>query len=225
MVNQQFRKDYWVKGARRLTSVEQRHNLIQQKVLLSSQKGQVKLSILGTAGEAKLSQEIYGPILELLSDHQPHTLDELSSALEGQVGALTKTVEAIKLLTGQGYVHPAQSDEIVAKAAQATQRLNSHLMKLARSIGDVPYLASPVTGGAVTVNRFHQMFLMALQHGKTSPQEWVAEAWTLLRSQNQLLTKQGNVLQSEEENLAELAQMAKDFEENQIPILRGMGVM
>jgi len=39
----------------------------------------------------------------------------------------------------------------------------------ARGSADITFLASPVTGGGITVNRFQQLFLLALSQGKKQP--------------------------------------------------------
>jgi len=45
-------------------------------------------------------------------------------------------------------------------------------MLKARSSNDITYLASPVTGGGMTVGRFQQLFVLALQQGKKKPEDW-----------------------------------------------------
>ena len=46
MVNQQFRKDYWVKGARKLSALEQAEALRQQKVILINNRNDVLSNLL-----------------------------------------------------------------------------------------------------------------------------------------------------------------------------------
>ena len=54
MVNQQFRKDYWVKGARKLNPLEQAEAFRAQKVLLSGHRADVSLKVTGALGEATM---------------------------------------------------------------------------------------------------------------------------------------------------------------------------
>jgi hypothetical protein len=51
MVNQQFRKDYWVKGARRLTTLEQAQGLRDQRLVLTAHRPDVSLKVTGAWGE------------------------------------------------------------------------------------------------------------------------------------------------------------------------------
>jgi SAM-dependent methyltransferase len=224
MVNQQFRKDYWVKGARRLNGVQQAQALNAHRVVLTAPAPDINLKVQGALGEANLNEAVYKPILQALADHKPHSIQELIKALEGQDNTLLKAAQAVMVLTGQGHVQPVQSEEAISKAGPATKRLNQHLMNLAKGSADVAYLASPVTGGAVNVGRIHQLFLQSLLQGKKQPQDWVQEAWALLKSQGKRLIKAGQTLQGEEENLAELTQLAADFQAKALPVLRGLRI-
>ena len=93
-----------------------------------------------------------------------------------------------------------------------------------RSSNDFGYLASPVTGGALTINRFQQLFLLARHQGKKQPQEWAQFVWQHLEALNQRLTKEGQPINSAEENLAELNRQATEFAEKRLPILKALQV-
>ena len=84
------------------------------------------------------------------------------------------------------------------------------------------FLASPLTGGGHEVRRFQQLFLLAFKNGKKSVNEWAQFAWTVLSAQNQKMLKAGQVLESEEDNLAELNMLAQVFADKQLPILKAL---
>ena len=71
MVNQQFRRDYWVKGPRKLDPLSQAEALRAQRVILTSYRPEIALKVTGSLGEANLSEAVYNPILDLLADHKP----------------------------------------------------------------------------------------------------------------------------------------------------------
>ena len=77
MVNQQFRKDYWVKGGRRLSPLELMEQLRRQRVVLVAHRPDVSLKVGGALGEATMSEEVYAPILDLLADHKIKSLGEI----------------------------------------------------------------------------------------------------------------------------------------------------
>ncbi len=89
---------------------------------------------------------------------------------------------------------------------------------------EMSFLASPVTGGGVTVPRFHQLFLLARQQGYGSPDEWARTVWQILQANNELLLKDGKTLQTPEESLAELNAQARDFADHQLPAFEALRI-
>jgi hypothetical protein len=84
MVNQQFRRDYWIKGARKLSAVEQAELIKQHKLVLISPKEDISLKISGSLGEANMSEAIYTPILDLMSDHKTRSIQEIASKVQSK---------------------------------------------------------------------------------------------------------------------------------------------
>ena len=84
MVNQRFRKDYWVKGPRRLSALAQVEALRQLRVVLVSPRDKIELTVKGATGDAQLSEKVYRPVLDALAKHLPRTLAELHS--DGESG-------------------------------------------------------------------------------------------------------------------------------------------
>lgn len=228
MVNQQFRKDYWVKGARRLSPLEQSTALRAQRVMLTNPLADVALKVTGSLGEATLSEAVYQPVLDRLADHQPHSLAELEASVAKDNVNFAQLQQAVMVLYGAGHLSSVQESSagtaVAAKRAQCTKALNDHLMDKARGSGEVGFLASTSTGGGVAVNRFQQLFLLAISLGKKTPEEWAAHTWNIVAAQGQCLIKEGKQIESVEDNLAELNQQAKLFAEKQLPILRALGV-
>lgn len=223
-VNQQFRKDYWVKGARKLSALEQAEALRAQRILLAESRADVSLKVTGSLGEANLQEAVYGPILDQLADHKPKSLGDLEKALQPAGIRFVQINEAVMVLASAGVVLAVQDDAATAKAKKRTERLNTHLMAKARSSNELNYLASPLTGGGVTVPRFQQLFLLAKQQGHKQPQDWAGYVWSVLAMQNQRLLKDGKTLETPEDNLAELTRQAIEFAEKRLPILKALQV-
>ena len=225
MVNQQFRKDYWVKGARRLSLLEQAEALRAQKVILAVHRADVSLKVTGAIGEATMQEAVYNPILEVLADHKPKTLGQLEQALEGQSIAFAQLVQAVMILAASGTLQAVQDEALTPKAKKHTDKLNTVLMDKARSSADIPNLASPVTGGGVMIGRFQQLFMMAIGQGKKKSEDWAAFTWQILAVQGQKIVKEGKTLETAEENLAELTAQAHDFATKQLPIMKALQVI
>jgi hypothetical protein len=225
MVNQQFRKDYWVKGARKLNALEQAELLRSQKLILTSHRADVSLKVTGALGEAEMTATIYNPILDLLADYKPKTLGQIEQAVKAQGITLAQIIQSDMVLTGAGHLAAVQEDNVITKTKKQTDKLNAYLCQKARGSNDINYLASPVTGGGFTVNRFQQLFLSSISQGKKQPADWAQSVWQTIAAQGQKLVKEGKTLDSAEENLAELTTQAQTFAEKQLPILRALQVV
>lgn len=224
MVNQQFRKDYWVKGARRLGGLEQLDALRAERLILTTPRGDVSLKVNGALGEASMSEAVYNPVLDAMADHKVKTIGQLEQQLKDKQISLTQLYQAIMVLAGAGHLASAQTDQQIDRAKKSCDKINEHLMQKARSSGEVSYLASPVTGGGITIGRFPQLFLLALSQGKKQPADWANFVWTILNAQGQRIQKEGKIIESPEENLAELNDQAKSFAEKQLPIMKALRI-
>lgn len=224
MVCQQFRRDYWVKGARKITSLEQVEAVRKQRVILAANRPDVSLKANGALGEATMKEEVYGPILDVLADIRPKTIAQIEVALAKTDIRLPAIIQAVMVLIGTGALCSAQEEKVAAKSKTHTDKLNAFFMDKSRGSNDVSYLASPVTGGGFTVNRFKQLFLLAKTNGKKTPEEWADYAWQVLSAQGQRLLKEGVTIESAEENVAELVLQTKEFSSKDLPILGALGI-
>jgi len=219
-VNQQFRRDYWVKGPRTLSSLEQAEMLRKQRVMMTRHRSEASSKVTGAVGEASLREDIYKPILDLMADNKPRTIGEIERALPSGLITFPILQEAVMLLTGSGDFSPVQDDGAIKDARIKTRSLNANILERApASAAHTEYLASPVTGGGISVNRIVQLFLLARMQGKKTSKEWAQFTWQILQVQGQRLLKDGAPLQSPEENIAEIERQASEFERLRLPIL------
>lgn len=221
-INQQFRRDFWVKGARPLNTLEQAELLRTERCVLAQPRTQVSLRANGNLGEATLQEAIYAPVLDALADHQPRTLAELEQAVKRQNITFAQLLQAVIVLSGNGALAPAQNEAAIAQAKETSKRLNLYLMTKARSSNEASYLASPVTGGGMAVPRFHQLFMLAASQGHKIPQDWAQYAWHLLTLQGQRIVKKDKTLDTPEDNLAELSAQAQTFADHDLSILKAL---
>jgi len=225
LVNQSFRKDYWVKGARRFSSLERAEALRLHKIILIKARNDISLKLNSPLGEVTLQEEVYLPILDSLSDYRPKTLGELEHLLRNQNITLGQIVQAVMILCGDGTLASVQDDQVIANARQSTEKLNKALMNKSRSTKELSFLASPVIGGGVCIDRVAQHFLLAMTLGKSKPEEWAQFSWDILSPQGERLVKAGITLETPQENLAELTEQAKVFSQKQLPILKALQII
>lgn len=224
MVNQQFRRDYWVKGARQFNAIERTEALRQQRVVLVNHRPDVSLKVSGALGEASMNDAIYNPVLDVLADYKPASIAEIEHAVQNKGVGFAQLVQVIMVLIGSGDLAAVQDEAVIERAKNRTVNLNRYLMNKARGSSDISYLASPVTGGGVLAGRFQQLFLLALGNGHKEPAELAQFVWQILAVQGQKIVKGKITLETAEENLAELTMQAALFAEKQLPIYKALQI-
>lgn len=224
MVNQQFRRDYWVKGPNRLSALEQVEALGRERIIMTSARPNVPIKVNGMLGEASLNENVYAPVLEGLDGGLPSAIGDLADNCRSKGLSLQQVLEAVLVLSAGGHVTVAQDDSVADAAKPIAERLNQVLMERARSHGDIGVLASPVTGGGVSVGRFEQLFLAAVLRGAKTPSEFARSAWEILQAQGQQIVKDGVPLTSAADNLTELQSQAVAFDEKTLPVVKTLGL-
>jgi len=225
MVNQQFRRDYWVKGPRRQNPLQRSEAIRRQRVVLTAPPGGITLKVRGAAVEAGLNESVYTPLLEILGDYKPRTLGQLETALAERKIGLLQILEAVIILASRSELALAQAPEAVQAATAASQRLNLKLCERARASEDTAVLASPVTGGGLSLGRIGQLFLLAHSLGMRGAAAWTDFTWGILNSQGHRLIKDGVMLQTTEDNVSELLRQAQDFERTHLSLYLALGVV
>jgi SAM-dependent methyltransferase len=226
MMNQDFRRDVFVKGSRPLSAGEQVAQLLAQRVILMMPPGDVPMKVNVTLGEMTLQENIYRPLLTLLAGQGggPKQIGALLADTSWKGNPLNTLLEALLILIGTGNVAPAQDEPAIAAARPACAALNRHLRDVGKHGVAASHLASPVTGGGVHVGRFQQMFLSAREAGMATPRQWAGYVWKLLSAQQQRLIKDGAPIETAEGNLTELINMAEEFADKGVPLLEAMGI-
>jgi SAM-dependent methyltransferase len=223
-VSQQFRRDIFVKGARRLTPLEQHEALRAQAFVLTTPADEVPMKFPGPIGEVTMSENLYRPLIAAFADHghAPKTFAKLCSYPEFQSPPAGLVMQSVLVLTGIGHLSPAQQPS--EKTRKYCRALNKYLCERARSSADIGFLASPVLGSAVPVDQVEQSFLLAVQNGKAKAKEQAAFVWNLMAQASQRLVKEGKTIEAAEENLAELERRSEIFLNKRLPILKALEI-
>lgn len=223
-VNQQFRRDIYVRGARRAAPGELMERLLSLRFALVHPSDQVPFKAKGALGEADLQEAVYRPLIEALAarGYAPKTLREVLE-LAPRV-SFAQAQQAITVLAGIGAVAPCQSEGSAKQVKKRCETLNRHICDRARHRNEIETLVSPVLGGGVPVGRFQQLFLLAAWTGLKKPEEWAAFAWKELAAQGQRLLRDGKVIAGAEENLAELNRQTVEFASQRLPVLKALQI-
>ena len=225
IVNQTFRRDYWVRGARRLGALAQDQQLRGTRVALTTPRADVSLKATGPVGEIALNEGIYGPLLDFLADHKARTIGELIAHGETCQISRNQVLQAIFVLSGIGTVSVLRSEEAATLARPQTHKLNMHVCTLSLSTPDFLQLASPATGGAVSADTVQMLFILARSRGDKDVEQWAAFATAVLARQGRRLTVEGKAVESDEEQSREMLVRARNFRDRMVPILQVLGVI
>lgn len=251
MLNQNFRRDYWVKTRvkagekdgmespiaaeiehdrtlvdgpqHRLGPAEHDAAMRGQRVVLVMPRADIDLTVRTGAFEIALNQAMYAPLLDALQDHQPRTVAELEQVVPMR-GGVRQLFEAVFILCGMGVLAPAQSPAAVAAADGCNRRLNLALFDRARGSDDIHHLASALVGGGLAMPRIPQLFLLAQARGLRGADAWSDFAWQQLAAHDTPLHKDGKPLATAAENLAELRRKADIFERLYLPLYQALGI-
>lgn len=224
MVNQAFRRDYWIKGAVPISGADRQAALREERVVLITQRQAVPTSVQGALGPAELIPAITNPVLDALTNHEPMSLGALHDRISPAV-TFPQMMQAVMLLVGAGHLAPAQPDHAVQGNLVTSHALNAEFRRQALTTNQSLYLASPVTGGGLSVGRFQQNFIEASLAGLAEPKDWAAFTWECLQKSGHLVLKDGQALQGADDNVAELMRQAEVFASSSWPVLRALQVV
>lgn len=221
IINQQFRRDVYIKGPQKHDLISVRDAWSATRFALSIGRDDVPMKVTGALGEADLQPDVYTPLLDALADG-PASVEQMMRA-DKKIADLgwPRLMQAMAILSGSGNVHPCLPVNGEADRAARTRAFNAAVCARAKTSTSLNYLASPVTGGGIPVDRFGQLFLGCRRADDPDP---VASVWSLLKLQNQRVVKDGKPLQTEAENVTELKQRLAEFEENRLPVLMKLGI-
>lgn len=219
MHNKQFRRDYWVKGARQISTAKSEQTWHQLRFMLIANVDDIQYEIKGAVGNVALREDIYKQIIDLLQDHQIHQVADLQAQLPADFQQ-NWLFESLAILHAQGAIVLVQDEGVIHDVREKCQKLNAYVMAQSLVSPELNALVSPLTGSALAFGRFPLIFLQAYSQGKQTQAEWVDYAWRALQKNGQLLLKDGQTVQEEKDNIDMLNVMAKDFANNTLPLAK-----
>ena len=223
IVNQTFRRDFWVKGARKLAPHEKISALKELDFTLVSRIENISLEVQGMRGTANLNSELYDTVLRALEKLQRFTFRDLQLELRGKI-TLDQMIEALTILVGKGDVAPSTPAQISKDRKKYSDQVNTKLVDAAVGAEGVDYLLSPVLGGALKVPRLEKLMLRALKQEVKGVENITNYVWSILGPQGHKLRKEGRVLESDAENLSEINSLVETFLDTRLKTLKRLEI-
>jgi SAM-dependent methyltransferase len=220
ILNRQFRRDVFIRGGLAVEAPRQMDEWLHLRVALTTVAEGGELNVNCGLGKVTLQESIYRPIVASLSDGPKTILDMLKEPPLAEIGWV-RVRQALMILIGQGSVSPALPADGEDIRAIRTARFNDAVMDLARFSGKLGFLASPVTGSGVPVDRIGQLTLLARRNGVSDAPGFIGSVFA---AQGQRLLKDGKPLETEADNRAAIATRIAAFNDGRLPLLIRLGV-
>jgi len=218
--NTGFRKDVFIRGARRMSPLRQAECLGEAALYLTRARNEVQLKLQLPFGEISALPELYDPVLDALAE-RPCTLAELRSlpGLEHQPGGSIAQIAVMLVATRQAAL--AWAGAIQADHAAAL-RLNRVLADLARFGDEHQVLCAPALGSGMPASHIDLLVYHALQAGAApdDPDKVVQLVWRAMRAQGRSMRNGEVVMQTDADNLAALAPLVGQTLAQRVPLWR-----
>jgi Predicted methyltransferase regulatory domain len=221
-INQQFRRDIFVKGPRGMTAYDHGKRIEKERFVLLGDPEKCPEKVATVIGEADLKPEAYQPLAKALAGFPDATASVAELMTVKELASLNRAQiwEVLLVLTGAGYVGPVGPSTTPVADEAASRSLNALLLEKADANTGVDYLAAPRLGAAINISRIDQMFMRALLEGDKDPVERIAK---ILAEQNQNLIVEGEPVTDPAKSRQEIARMLAEFKGQKIELLKRLG--
>jgi SAM-dependent methyltransferase len=219
--NKRFRRDVFARGAATLTDGESRRILSELSFTLAVPRNRVTFKFMGPLAELTGRDDLYAPVVDLLSD-KTATFDELLALPpfgDQKIGIL---LDCLALLVHSGQVLPVIGP--VPDFGPA-QRFNRMIVGHARTGRIYGHLAAPLTRTGVPVSDFGLLALAAVLDGKDTVPAAAQQAMSILKVLGRRPMKEGRLIQDDGEATIFLAEQMQPIIEEQLPVWRRLGVL
>lgn len=224
-LNTGFRKDVFVRGARKLNPVRRHQLLSRYGLALVVPRDAVRLAMKFTFGELNAKPELALPICDALA-RGPHTLAQLA-ALEALKGCtMEEVVQLAALFVASRQVELFDAG-YAAQPQDAAKRMNRAVAAGTRYSDEYQSLCSGLTGGALTVPYVARLvyWLMSEQRMDADAEALARAGWSVMQPQGRRLVKDGVRLDDDASSLAELQSQISIVLRDYLPVWRNLHML
>ena len=159
--NTQFRRDLFIRGKNQLSPLQVQERTRKIPFVLLNTRENFPENITGLLGTFQLLEDIYTPIGQIFEKHNYRTLT--IAEIENELPHLnfSKILNALVILCQLGLAQPCQTipnQQII----EQTQKLNAYILEQAPFHQQYQFLVSPLTGMAISIPHFNQLFYRGL---------------------------------------------------------------
>jgi len=222
---QAFRRDLYRRGVAPLPSGEHRAMLDALVIAATGVTPPTPITFSTAIGTITGRQDIYQPIHDRLQ-LGPASVRDLQSAPPFVDRQPVELLQAVSLMIAGGYAHPVLPDGEAEGTRRSVLAVNRAVAEINAGGGDLAQVVVPLLGSSIQLDLVETLLLGELLANQP------AEADQLASSLVALLERGGRTMQRDGKPLtdrAEARQMATDlarqFLDNRVPVLRRLGVL
>lgn len=222
---QGFRRDLYRRGVPSMAMAEHNALLDQLTVVSTGMAVGEQVTIATPIGSLTGRPEIYRPLLAM-AEAGPVSIQQARNADPFATRPLLELLQAVALLIAGGYVHPVMPGGDGAAAREATARLNRAIALTNGQGGDIPRIAVPLLGSAMSVDLLESLAVGELLDGKAANVDALATTLLgLLARGGRSVQRNGQAVTDQGEARTIVIDIVRNILERRAPLLRRLGVL
>jgi SAM-dependent methyltransferase len=221
-VNRRFRRDVFVRGARRLSPLARQERLRETRLALQVPREEAVLRIDVPRGEASLDPAVYNPMLDALAE-RPRSIAELLE-VSRTARRDTTAMEILGVLAGSAQVAPLvepEPDRAPARRFNRAVAAAAELEEIHRGVA----LAAPAVGNGLGLHSVALLGYGALAAGARSDGEVGDRIAAVLRKRGEALLREGRPVTDEAESRRLIGEQVAAMRQRLVPMWRRLGIL
>ena len=220
-LNTQFRRDLFMRGARRLSEAEREERLLRARLALTRPMPAFPFKVKTRLGDVTVEASPAKAVFEALSGG-PRTLgDILKDPQVGASGGGNLAFQVIAILLAGGALVPAVAPELEAACRDSTARFNRAMLADPVARSQEQTLAASMLGTGLLVPLLDQIFLLHAADDRPPPIEALARE---ISRRNLNIAGDGEP-PSPDGSVAQLERKLAEFRRDRLPLYRQLGVV
>jgi SAM-dependent methyltransferase len=222
---QPFRRDLYRKGIAPMPAVEQQVLLDDLTLIgLGTPVPESGPTFVTPIGSVTGRPDVYEPLLSLLST-RPLSIREARQSPAFASRPLVELMQACTLLVAGGYAHPSLPDGMMSAGKETAWRLNLVIAGANARGAELPRLAAPAIGSAISADILETLLVGELLAGKPARINSLAtELVHLLGGSGRSVQRDGRAITDPAETLQIVTEAVALILERRLPRLRQLGV-
>jgi len=191
-----FRKDYWVKGPRRLSKQSQWEQIKNFEVIQLKPREDISKEISGRVHIGRIDNDVYRGVMKLIEDSTTISINDIAAIITSS-NPQGSAIESTRVLLALGYIGIVTNDNFVESRSTALCINDIMCRESIKYENAVTYLCSPRTGDALPLSRSTLIYLHARQSGHDSFEEACLAVVRKCAENNEVFQHEGKVFKTE----------------------------